>query len=163
MRRIAWLPAVLMVITATAAVSQTTWTRFNFAPDKFSINFPRYPQITESETNGLKMRTYVVDDAANMVIVAVMPVGEVPDTKQAFDAVETSRKAKGGLVLSRRDFTVQGAPASELVFRSANGSILMDRIIYREGHLYQLFTTPGPDNKAQPWAGQFYESFRFLP
>jgi hypothetical protein len=41
--------------------------------------------------------------------------------------------------------------------------VLMDRIIYRDGRLYQLFTTPGPDNKAQPWAGQFYESFRFLP
>jgi len=163
MRRLAWLPAVLMIITATAAVSQTIWTRFNFAPDKFSMNFPRYPEITESEANGLKVRTYVVDDAANMVIVVVMPIGDVPDTKRAFDAAENSRKTDGGSVVSRRDFMVQGAPASELVFRSANGTMLMDRIIYRDGRLYQLFTTPGPDNKAQPWAGQFYESFRFLP
>lgn len=166
MRKLAWLPAFVLLVVGGAmpgdVQAQTGWTRYSYPDALFSANMPAAPVVSTAEGAAAPTTTYVVEGANETVILATNFGVEFPDVPAVFNAAEASRKADGGTVLSRRDLTVQGASAMDIVFKTSTGTVIADRIIYRKGWLYQLMITPNADNSLPAWGQQFFDSFRFI-
>lgn len=162
MRAFALLPALVLLVVGGIAAAQPGWTRYSYADARFSVTMARAPTIATAPGASAPTTTYTVEGGNETVILATNFGRELPDVTAAFNAAEAGRKVDGGAVLSRRDFTFQGAPAMDLVFRTPSGMLIADRLIYRQGWLYQLMISPNADASLPAWGQQFFDSFRFV-
>ncbi len=161
MRPLVWLAAVILIVSGGLAAAQQGWTRYSYTEARFSVTMPSAPIVALADGAARPTTTYVANGPPVTIVLATDLGQEVVDVAVTFNAVEAGRKAAGDAVLSRRYFTFQGAATMDLVFRTKDGQLIADRIIYRQGWLYQLMAEPGADGVVPGWGKMFHDSFRF--